>query len=182
MVTTKKIQTLLFFISNCVGFFTLFPGFVVAGSSPEVYSAVDTKEGTAPAAAAVEEEEQAASKVHEHKKPLKKLGRKSLPRDVLSSRNKKPATQCAQARAEIQDLKEELVELRKQSLPVQKLSQFESVPEKYVDSIAGRLRLVEEILRTSGRAYDYRSATTEELEKILQKNLVENSPRSRQAE
>jgi hypothetical protein len=36
------------------------------------------------------------------------------------------------------------------------------------DSIAGRLRIVEELVRTYGRAYEYRAHTTRELQAILE--------------
>lgn len=46
---------------------------------------------------------------------------------------------------------------------------FDPVPSDHIESIAGRLLIVEEILRKYGRAYDYRSHTTNELQRILTK-------------
>lgn len=44
---------------------------------------------------------------------------------------------------------------------------FEPIPDRHVESIAGRLQLVERLIREFGRAYDYRTHTTRELERIL---------------
>lgn len=52
------------------------------------------------------------------------------------------------------------------ALPINTPS-FETVTPSQIDSIAGRLKIVEEILRISGRAYDYRTLTTSQLEEIL---------------
>jgi hypothetical protein len=45
-------------------------------------------------------------------------------------------------------------------------AKFEPVPPDQVDSIARRLKLVENLLRKHGRAYDYRIHTLKELESI----------------
>jgi hypothetical protein len=44
---------------------------------------------------------------------------------------------------------------------------FESVPHEHVESIAGRLKIVEKLITEYGRAYDYRMHTTQELQAIL---------------
>lgn len=44
---------------------------------------------------------------------------------------------------------------------------FEQVPAEHVESIAGRIKLVEQILRDYGRAYDYRVMTTRQLQAVL---------------
>jgi hypothetical protein len=44
---------------------------------------------------------------------------------------------------------------------------FDSVPQAQADGVAKRLKLVEEIVRRYGRAYDYRSLTSKDLELIL---------------
>jgi hypothetical protein len=44
---------------------------------------------------------------------------------------------------------------------------FDRVPLTQADGIARRLRLVEDIMRRHGRAYDYRSLTVHDLEMIL---------------
>jgi len=47
--------------------------------------------------------------------------------------------------------------------------EFYVVPAGKADQLAGRLKLVEAILRESGRAYDYRTLTTRQLETELKK-------------
>jgi hypothetical protein len=46
-------------------------------------------------------------------------------------------------------------------------AKYDRVPTTQTDGISYRLRLVEEILRKHGRAYDYRSLTVKDLELIL---------------
>ena len=44
---------------------------------------------------------------------------------------------------------------------------FDQVPAEQVEGIANRLKLIDTLLRKYGRAYDYRTHTFKELEKIL---------------
>lgn len=43
---------------------------------------------------------------------------------------------------------------------------FDPVPSQHRDSIAARLRIVETLIREHGRAYDYRTLTTQELQAL----------------
>ncbi|MCM0604602.1 MAG: hypothetical protein KA715_00770 [Xanthomonadaceae bacterium] len=47
-----------------------------------------------------------------------------------------------------------------------KLNEFDSVPQSQIESVAARLKLVEQILRKHKRAYDYRSNTSVELQAV----------------
>ena len=44
---------------------------------------------------------------------------------------------------------------------------FDAIPEGYSDTIAERLKLIEKLIRDYGRAYDYRSLTSTQLQSIL---------------
>lgn len=44
---------------------------------------------------------------------------------------------------------------------------YDEVPTQHIDSIAGRLMLVETLLREFGRAYDYRTLTSQQLRELL---------------
>lgn len=44
---------------------------------------------------------------------------------------------------------------------------FESVPPEQIEGISQRLKLIDQLLRKYGRAYDYRIHTIKELENIL---------------
>ncbi len=44
---------------------------------------------------------------------------------------------------------------------------FDSVPHEHVESIARRLKIIEKLIVEYGRAYDYRTHTTQELQAIL---------------
>ncbi|MBC7690809.1 MAG: hypothetical protein H7222_03505 [Methylotenera sp.] len=57
---------------------------------------------------------------------------------------------------------------------------FDQVPPQQTESILRRLKLVEMILKSSGRAYDYRMHTTRELEGVL--NHLQSSTGSKAAE
>ena len=52
-------------------------------------------------------------------------------------------------------------------MPVPSATNFDPVPPTRVDSILKRVKLVETLLKKYGRAYDYRTVTTQDLEKIL---------------
>jgi hypothetical protein len=49
---------------------------------------------------------------------------------------------------------------------------YEDVATPHIDAVAGRLKLVETILRKTGKAYDYRAHTTKQLEAILAQNTI----------
>jgi len=66
---------------------------------------------------------------------------------------------------EISTLKKQLANLSEQN--TKKENVFDSVPDEHINSIANRLRIIEQLLREHKRAYDYRSHTTKELFEIL---------------
>lgn len=45
---------------------------------------------------------------------------------------------------------------------------FDPVPPAYANSIAGRLKIIEKLIVDYGRAYDYRTTTTQQLQAILE--------------
>lgn len=47
-----------------------------------------------------------------------------------------------------------------------KLNEFDSVPQSQIESVAARLKIIEQILRKHKRAYDYRSNTSAELQAV----------------
>jgi len=57
---------------------------------------------------------------------------------------------------------------KKESIaPARSSPNYDSVPLNQRESIARRLKLIEQLVREYGRAYDYRSHTNQDLEKIL---------------
>lgn len=94
--------------------------------------------------------------VVEETKPIKKQPLNSL-EDRVSALEKKLLT-----KEEVTPSVEKPAEK-----PVKQTSVFFEVPTERKATIAKRLKLVESILLKSGRAYDYRSLTTKQLEEIL---------------
>ena len=59
-----------------------------------------------------------------------------------------------------------------------KVAGFDPVPQQQQQSVAGRLKIVEKLILDYGRAYDYRTYTTQQLEAILLKLQSENKTAS----
>lgn len=69
-----------------------------------------------------------------------------------------------------------LTPISSKTTPIKSDLSYDQVPPEQIDSIAHRLKRVEQILRKSGRAYDYRVHTNQELELILSE-LDEHAPK-----
>src|SRR5262249_42158984 len=76
----------------------------------------------------------------------------------------KKSAKAERLRERIEKLEEEIVELRGNA---QAKGGYDPVPVGQAEPLSRRLRLVDEMIRKYGRAYDYRIHTVKELEAIL---------------
>ena len=145
----------------------------------ETYSAT---ESDIPAALTLEEPaqvEKAEKPVQEEGTPAvtrapKKLGHKARKRAARQEAS--PLTKRVEAlEAELKDLREKVTaspspapaEETAATEATEKTPAYDSVPSDQTDSIIKRLQLTEELVRKYGRAYDYRTHTTQSLQAIL---------------
>ena len=63
---------------------------------------------------------------------------------------------------------EALMSSPKKTPQLEDSSEYDQVPKDHIDEISERIQVVDQILRKTGKAYDYRSVTLAELKKILQ--------------
>jgi hypothetical protein len=118
---------------------------------PEVYSATEAEDFGNPVSAAVPSPAPAEPPLRQVKPPKSKLAAQEQPIDAGSPAPEAPTPSVAPP------------PLAARSEP----RGFEAIPDRHIESIAGRLQLVERLIREFGRAYDYRTHTTRELERIL---------------